>query len=716
MVIKELRLNNFRQFAGETPALSISSGLSTRVTLFHGEMGHGKTTILNAFRWVLHGRSGVSDRFRDSNSIINRYVLESDPAAVASVSLVFFQHVQNEGDMHVSIKRTVTARQEAEPVGLSANYGDIEVVTINRTHANSPTHKYLGAEAQNYINSIIPEGILDVLFFDGEGIDRLMEENQSEDMADAVRNILGFSVLERAIKDLRHSDVLGHFERERNESADTLLAEKYLEEKTQVLRISDVEENLKDIKVRRKQLDEDSKVTQKKLGEFRQVANLTKDQDELVRKMERDEKLLAKALLELKLYMRKHAFAIVSARLLSEGATLERQFRDEGKFPAPITSAYIHELLEKGICLCGRQLTPNTAEHKHVQSGLSFARDAHFHEAASSVGKALGDLADNENDRRAELEKLRDKYILIDDEIRTDDAKLKNLQAQIIALGNDDVKSLEAKLIEVAGSISLCKAEITKIEDVVLPELSGKLASLRTEIASLTLKSERSSLMAKRVEIIDKAILRLEEMLRVRAEHVGVKLNEIVNRNFQGLTDIEGMAKVVRKPRASGQADAFIPEILVKNLNGEWIQETGVNTGRSQCLSLAFVSGLVELASKEAKFDDGLGAYFPSNEYPVVMDAPFGVLDDLSSAKVARALPSFASQVVCLINYSSYKKIEEAIDKPGIIGQRYVLFHAYDANELRQPRTEKILGHDVLVAGPCDKGAFVHSEVKQLNS
>jgi DNA sulfur modification protein DndD len=716
MLIKELRLLNFRQFAGETSPLQISSSQAANVTLFHGEMGHGKTTILNAFRWVLHGRNGVSDRFTGSHSIINRYVVESDSTAVSSVSLVFMQHVQNEGDMHVSIKRTVTSRQESALDSLAANYGELEVVTINTTHPNLTTPKYVGADAQNYINSIIPEGILDILFFDGEGIDKLMEENQSEDMAAAVRNILGFSVLERAIEDLGHEEVLGYFENERNESADDQLLLKYNDEKTLVTKLALAEQNLKESKERRLFLEKESEETQLKLGNCREVADLTKDQEGLMRKMARDEKSQAKALQELKNFMRKNAFKIVSRRMLSEGAKLERKFRDDGEFPAPITSAYVHELLEKGICLCGRPLAPNTPEHQHVHAGLSFARDAQFHEAASSVGKVLDDLSSNNAGLRAELEALRDKYILIDDEIRNDDASLKNIQAQILKLGNVDVKSLEARLLDLGGDIKLCRAEITRIEDEVLPDLKGQLERLRTEIASLALRSEQSALMDIRVELIKQAISRLHELLRIRAEHVGTKLNEIVNRNFQSLTDIEGMARVVRKPRLIGQADAFIPEILIKNLNGDWIPETGVNTGRRQCLSLAFISALVELASNKANFNDQLDAYFPSNDYPVVMDAPFGVLDSVSSGKLAKSLPSFASQVVCLINYSSYKNIKDALDAPGVIGKRYVLFHAYDPNELRNPRTEDILGQPVLVAGPAEAGSFVHSEVRPLNS
>jgi len=716
MLIKELKLKNFRQFAGESSALNISCRPLPGVTLFHGEMGHGKTTILNAFRWVLHGRRGVSDRFTDSDSIVNRYVAEKDSSAEASVSLVFTQKIENEGEMHVSVRRTVTPRQQLETVGLSANCGDLEVITVNRSIPDSRTNTYSGPEAQNFINSMIPEGILDILFFDGEGIDKLMEDNQSESMADAVRNILGFSVIERAIEDLNHSEVLGHFEGERDESAGEDLSVKYEERRMIERQISDSNKTLNDFKEEKDRLDLVIKGIQAKLDQYREVASLIKDQDDLGKNIAKDQQLHAKALVALTVFMRKHASSIVSARLLTEGARLEKRFRDEGKFPAPITSAYVNELLESGKCLCGRPLDANTPEHNHVKSALSFARDSRFHETASSVAKVLADLDANTAERRLELEGLRDSYILIDREISKNEARLKAIQAELAVFGHIEVKALELQFLDAGGSLRHCKDEISKLEGERLPELRKKSDNLDTLIRNLEIQSAQSALMAQRVEVIKKAISRLEELLSVRAERVEHRLNEIVNRKFQQLTDIEGMACVIRKPRAQGKADAFIPEIRIKNLNGEWIPEKGVNTGRRQCLSLAFISGLVELAAHSESFDDNLGAYFPSNDFPVVMDAPFGVLDSVSSAKLARSLPDFASQVICLINYASYSNIKMVIDASGVVGKRYVLFHAYDPHEVRERRTVDILGLPVCVAGPAENGAFVHSEVLSVTS
>ncbi|MBV5262322.1 AAA family ATPase, partial [Synechococcus moorigangaii CMS01] len=53
MRLLSLRLKNFRQFYGETPALQLASRDRKKITIIHGNNGAGKTTILNAFTWVL---------------------------------------------------------------------------------------------------------------------------------------------------------------------------------------------------------------------------------------------------------------------------------------------------------------------------------------------------------------------------------------------------------------------------------------------------------------------------------------------------------------------------------------------------------------------------------------------------------------------------------------------------------------------------------------
>ena len=56
MKLISISLNNFRQFYGPQE-ITISQKSNQRITIIHGENGSGKTALLNAFKWVLYGRT-----------------------------------------------------------------------------------------------------------------------------------------------------------------------------------------------------------------------------------------------------------------------------------------------------------------------------------------------------------------------------------------------------------------------------------------------------------------------------------------------------------------------------------------------------------------------------------------------------------------------------------------------------------------------------------
>jgi len=54
MLLKSIKLKDFRQFKGEQPKILFSTDLQKNVTVIMGENGSGKTSFAQAFTWCLY--------------------------------------------------------------------------------------------------------------------------------------------------------------------------------------------------------------------------------------------------------------------------------------------------------------------------------------------------------------------------------------------------------------------------------------------------------------------------------------------------------------------------------------------------------------------------------------------------------------------------------------------------------------------------------------
>jgi DNA sulfur modification protein DndD len=107
--------------------------------------------------------------------------------------------------------------------------------------------------------------------------------------------------------------------------------------------------------------------------------------------------------------------------------------------------------------------------------------------------------------------------------------------------------------------------------------------------------------------------------------------------------------------------------------NGEDRFPAPKSTGENQILSLSFIGALVALCRERA--EEGTHAKFLGHLgglYPIVMDAPFGNLDNNYRYQIARALPTLAPQVVV---FSSAAQAEGVVADAleARVGAKYVV-------------------------------------------
>jgi len=715
MILHSIELNDFRSFRGKSKRIELARLPRAKITVFHGEMGHGKTTMLNAFRWVLHGGRGVSNRFEDPNSIINTRVADVDPQAESSVKLQFSHLVPGEGEVSVTVLRKINQSEQREANPRSPANGRIELTVTHTNQSSQPIQKMSGTEAQNYINCIIPEGILDILFFDGEGIDMLATKNQNSQMDEAVRTILGFGVIERAISDLKDDQVLGYFEAKRNSSVEESLKSLYAKEKILQKQLSTLDVNNDDsiseksrLEVLKNKLDLDLR----KLADVRvYLERRAGYEDQLKSEKIRHEK----SLLNLKLFIRKNAHSIISGRLVQDGLRLERELRDKGKFPPPVMYDYVKELLERKLCMCERPLEVPSTERSCVEKMLHVARDREFHDSAAGVGKMLSTFNLRLQVDRTELRRLRDDCVMIEGNCRQLQSNIDNESARIVGLNIDEITNLESERDGYITNIATIKAEIRDLLEYKIPQKKGEIEENKREIAKQESILKVDDEIKTRVLIINETIKKLNEMLESRAAKLEILLQDKVNKHFQDLIDIESRASVRRVRGSNNKSDSFHIDIMQRNASGGYDVETGVNTGKRKCLSFAFIKSLVEFASEEDPFRDGLDSFIQPEEYPIVMDAPFGAIDDLASKKISAFLPSFAKQLICLVNTPNYKQVAAALDDNINTGRRYVIFHYYPTGSDKTARKISVTGRDVEVASVANDNLGERAEIRDIS-
>ncbi|MBE4966134.1 DNA sulfur modification protein DndD [Enterobacter cloacae complex sp. P24RS] len=197
MLIKQLVLHNFRVFNG-THTIDLAPrkrphDLNPRpIVLFGGLNGAGKTSILSAIRLALYGRLAFGlatqqqDYIEQLSSLIHNGAYYIEQPEEASVKLTF---TYNKGGHEAEF--TVTRAWEK---------GKKDRLSLQQDGELLSELDY--DQCQGFLNELIPHGIADLFFFDGEKIAELAEDESGNILRTAVRRLLGLDLISKLRNDL----------------------------------------------------------------------------------------------------------------------------------------------------------------------------------------------------------------------------------------------------------------------------------------------------------------------------------------------------------------------------------------------------------------------------------------------------------------------------------------------------------------------------------
>ena len=199
MILHKLTLNNVGLFRGQQTIRLTPNGKGP-IILIGGMNGVGKTTLLDAVRLCLYGRRALGNRVsrNEYHEYLSEMIHRGADSALrlnhASVSLEF-EYAHGGETKQYRVERAwqqygLNHRRVSENLTISENdWLDTE---------------FEAEHWQDHINELIPIGVSQFFFFDGEDIQKLADDSSHDlFLAESIKALLGLNIVERLQSDLR---------------------------------------------------------------------------------------------------------------------------------------------------------------------------------------------------------------------------------------------------------------------------------------------------------------------------------------------------------------------------------------------------------------------------------------------------------------------------------------------------------------------------------
>lgn len=653
MKLLSLEVDNFRQFRG-CQRIEFATDPIKNVTLVYGPNGGGKTTLLNAFTWILYGTFTEDLECPEELIHSDTWSLAAEDARLHVRGVLRFEH---DGSTY-EVDRRVEAVKETPEQNVTNRGGDLRVLVTNeRGSTDEPRNP------SDLIDRILPEKLSKFFFFNGERIENLTRHAAYEELAEATKSLLGLEVISRAIAHLPSASKTFREELGKLSSSEGQALERRVGEHEQrivrlVEDLANEASNLSALEDRREAVGRELAANQssKVLQEKRRAAEKSRADAEA------RQDNASKGMREL---ISREGFLPFTSTLAS---TVRGRFADleqRGELPAPIKEPFIHELLERGACICGSPLHEGSPTRTELEGYLKTAGSPELESLwtrLDGTARRLPDECVNFHANLTRLQKEEDSAV----RVRQEAIELESEVAKQLKGDDDiDVQALEDKHASLLGDIGQCNQRIGRLRSDHRRE-----EALHSEAQKAFVKASKDDTRSRELKaclrIATEGLDALKSIQRVLTEGVRQQLNERIQATYD---------KISARPRTPELSSEFELRLWETGADGRRRRASN-STSENTILALSFVGGLVSLArdlEQDRVDDEALRRLTEGNGgiYPVVVDAAFGSLDETYKIEVARALPKLASQLAIFV---SKAQAQDTVDElASQIGRQWII-------------------------------------------
>lgn len=626
MKIKTIEAENFRNFKNKTVFEFPTNG---RMSVIYGTNGAGKTTFHQLIQWIIYGKVNFNKTASDI-----KYNLQT--ARDANIGEVFnvvgqiiFEHPNEDG---VVEEYCIHRSQGYKKISDSKIEHRVDHFEITKKHIKNNVedwHKVAG-NPSDVINKILPQGLSQYFFFDGETMIADIKEKGSasaKTIRKALFSIFDLDIYEQAIahigtKNGNHDaypagTVLGKLngERVRNVNdakiiqlqADVNRAEKQVRQAkehldVQINKINELQETIADLS--------------EKIGAAKDCTALNK-----IRKQKSDSiAVFEESIRKEKLAFGKTIFDNYTYLFLSAVAE-DAQNRialkvGEEHLIEGVTKPLINALLKEDKCVCGH--TIGVTEREYLSE--------YFNKLPPKSYKYMYDLFKKETSLWAKtynpdilvkhLKAVFDYLELIETtrkEIHDidEDLKISKQHAELI----EERKKAEA-------SLAVYNKNKTTFE-LTLRVKEGDLKKANKAYEEALSSAEQNKDVIRRIEIMEEVLNHFQEKVEMVKNIYSSKLRDNIQLILNNTLNCDRFV--------------YMSSEFVFSVKDEFGKEDK-SEGQFAMVSFAYICGIFKLLLEED--------LLKNKQYPLVLDGPFSKLDVINRQNIINELPEYAPQVI----------------------------------------------------------------------
>ncbi len=662
MKLTSIKLCNFRSFYGTTPEMIIAGGDAQNTTIIHGNNGSGKTSLLNAFTWVLYDK--FSAAFASIEQLVNkRAIAETQKGqAVECWVEIGWEH---EGKRY-RVKRACRGYKSEKDFDAGKTQLTMWVGGDDGKW-NIPIQ-----QPDDIINQILPAILHQYFFFDGERIEEIVRSDKKAEIAEATKIFLGVEVINRSIRHL--GDAKKTLENDLKAIGDS--------ETKQLLRQQEkMERERERITKRQTEIKEEleyqqtfKKETSNRLRELSAAKELQERWQNLESQKTANQEEYKKTKEALKKIISARGYTVLLSETTSQFRGIINDLKQRGELTSGISREFVSDLLNSQRCICGAELHEGNHSHIHVSTWLNKAGSSAVEETAIRMSAQVDEIDKQaigfweEVDReQTRINQLRQSISQVEDD-------LDNIQERLRKDANEEISSLQKRLDEIESKIDELNREQGANQQQIA-QLTTEIEGLNKQISKQKLNEDKQILAQRRINAAQDAIERLTEVRNRQEQQFRLQLEKRVQEIFTEISVTPYIPKISDKYELT----------LVENTTGVEAP-VAASTGQNQILSLSFIASIIDKV-REWSEKRKMMMIPDSSTFPIVMDSPFGSLDENSRRHIAKTIPQLANQLIVLVTKTQWRGEVEA-EMTDRIGREYVLTYYSSKPDCQQDYIE----------------------------